>query len=645
MKKKFLGLTLLLMCFLMPLVAQDIHLYPYSTQDTIQVGEQYCVEIRVDGFVDIFGYQFSINWNPEALQYDTIQAMNLPSLTLTNFNTTPEFTDSGNTITSWSNNPLTGITLPDGSSLFEICFTVLPTAAPVNIVEVSGTPLAIEFINSDEDYLTVGLGSTEIFVPVPGVQLIGGTAAADHNSPVCIPVRVVGFTDLTSLQFSLNWDTAQLAFTGVQNFNLPDLSINNFDIAPENDEGILRCSWTDTGGAGVTISDDTFIFDICFQTKGSLEVASVDFTDTPLMIIAMDTEDNFVNIETISGKITINGIPVWPGDTDTSEVVDNYDLLNIGLAYGEIGPQRQNASLTWVAQPAALWNYTTPNSGTNGIHIDTDGDGVVTNLDVMAVYQNWGETTNFWGGGDENRSAILPQSLPLADATLMLETKVVNPGENTTFNILFGDETTPAENIYGLAFTIVYDPTAVVGGSLSASFADSWLGDENNDLITIYRERAEDNRIDIALSRTNHENQSGFGAIAQLNLTIAELIQEENYAMAFDIENVRIINAGEEVIPSVQPTTYSEILGTTDTHGPELANQVSIFPVPARDFLQIRTSGSTVESTSLYSIDGKLIQHWNGNPQEISIIELAVGTYVLKLYTKVGMIHKRFVKQ
>ncbi|GJM33650.1 MAG: hypothetical protein DHS20C18_26510 [Saprospiraceae bacterium] len=625
---------------------EDIYLYPYSEQDTLEAGDQFCIEVRADGFVDIIGFQFSLNWNPDALHFDSVTGFNFPDMDIENFGIDSVLNNNGKLGVLWTFTTGVPTTFPDGTSLFEVCFTVLSSAEMVNIIQISGDPTAIEFVNFDEDILSVEPGSIDLYVPEadPELQIWGGQAAVDPGAQVCIPVKVIGFEVLKDLQFSMAWDTSQLKFNGLQTFNLPDLSISNFDLNAASLEGILSLVWADPSMQGVTQADSTAIFDICFLTTGSLEIASVDFTNNPVMINATNVNDQSAVITVSSGAITINGIPVWPGDTDLSEIVDHFDLLNIGLAYGENGPTRPNASLTWVEQAAALWAYTTPNSEINAAHIDTDGNGTIDDADVHALEQNWGETTNFWQDGDENRLTSLPEATTLADPMLIVEPQILNPGQEATFNILFGDETTPAEDVYGLAFTVVYDPVAVVSSSVSASFSDSWLGDENGELIKIFRDRPEDNRLDIAISRINQQNRDGQGAIAQINLTIAEILQEENYPMAFEIENPRIITSQEELITAGHPTTFSEILGTTATYNPELNRRFTLYPIPARDLLQLSMDDLKVDAIELLSPEGKVVQRWEQALTQIPISKLAPGTYILQLFTAEGMVQKRFVK-
>lgn len=127
---------------------------------------------------------------------------------------------------------------------------------------------------------------------------------------------------------------------------------------------------------------------------------------------------------------------VWSGDTDTSGVVDNRDLLNIGLAFGETGSKRcfidsipNNPICTqWVAQKAADWSKQTPDK-TNYKHIDTNGDGIVNGLDTVAIVRNWSRV----------HQSIIPQTPAFAPQSLVppiyVQTSNVREGDWASFPI------------------------------------------------------------------------------------------------------------------------------------------------------------------------------------------------------------------
>lgn len=79
-------------------------------------------------------------------------------------------------------------------------------------------------------------------------------------------------------------------------------------------------------------------------------------------------------------------IVVWPGDADDNGIVDNNDLLPIGLAYGEVGFSRCNFSNDWKAIYSQDWTDTLP-SGTNYKHTDCNGNGIINADDTRLLFR------------------------------------------------------------------------------------------------------------------------------------------------------------------------------------------------------------------------------------------------------------------
>ena len=77
---------------------------------------------------------------------------------------------------------------------------------------------------------------------------------------------------------------------------------------------------------------------------------------------------------------------VWPGDTDNNGLVDERDVLRIGIYWKSTGPARSSPSNNWVGQSATAWN---PKDGT---YADASGDGIVDERDVLAIGLNWQKT-------------------------------------------------------------------------------------------------------------------------------------------------------------------------------------------------------------------------------------------------------------
>lgn len=69
--------------------------------------------------------------------------------------------------------------------------------------------------------------------------------------------------------------------------------------------------------------------------------------------------------------------------------------------------------------------------------------------------------------------------------------------------------------------------------------------------------------------------------------------------------------------------------------------EVTLYPNPAKDFIQI-SSGSSIKSIQLYSIDGQLVNSINCNNEtskRIGCSELSAGSYMIRLISEDGSVH------
>ena len=233
------------------------------------VGSTVCVPITVNDFNGIAALQFSLRWDPAILQFNELSNFNLPDLAASNFNATQ--TANGQMAMAWSDAAAQGVTLADGSILFELCFTVLSEDGTSSSIVFTDTPTQREAANADavitftetNGSVTVGDGTP----PPPPPPSTGGdafvnfpTLSAEAGSTVCLPVTVNDFNGIVSLQFSLQWDPAILQFNEISNFNLPDLSENSFNTTIANN-GQVSMTWIDNTTQGVTLQDGATIFE------------------------------------------------------------------------------------------------------------------------------------------------------------------------------------------------------------------------------------------------------------------------------------------------------------------------------------------------------------------------------------------------
>ncbi len=611
-------------------------------QSEVQPGESICLDVVAGNFNDIISMQFSMEWDESLLLFEEVSNMNLPDMTASNFGM-----PSGSQLTfSWVDFNLQGQSINDGTPIFSVCFTALSSTgtAPVSI---TGAPTMIEVYNNMDEEVPVTTSGGAVIV---GNQSVGDgsvyvtTTSGVQGETACVEVRALDLFELAAMQFSMNWNPEALNFLGVENYYFEnetsiDISFSSQTAAAE--EGALRFAYfSNDFENGTSITEDTPLFELCFEVLTPGGVESVNITDTPIPIEFVSINANLINVNTSGGGIIVlDGM--WPGDTDINGIVNQYDILNLGIAYGATGVDRV-VSTDWTPFYVQDWTENTPLSDVNFKHMDTDGNGQVNSADTLAIALNWGATNENWdedGFGPGGWESSLTQNAPF-----YVSGDTVTTNQTAYFDIVLGDEAFPATDIYGLAFTITFDPEMVVPGSAHAHFENSWIGTTGENLLTIYREDYEAGELHIGLTRTDGINVSGSGNIGVMEITIKDVIFRGNLTeMQLGIENVKIINVTEQeiAVSPIESTTYID--ETTGILNPDLQEAVKVFPSPVSERLFLSVADTQILSLELYNAQGKVIRKTKG-VLSMQVADFPTGSYFLRIITDKGIVVKNISK-
>ena len=139
-----------------------------------------------------------------------------------------------------------------------------------------------------------------------------------------------------------------------------------------------------------------------------------------------------------------------------------------------------------------------------------------------------------------------------SDAPLFVELPDtdLNVGDVLNAPIILGTEAIPAVDVYGIAFTINFDGDLLEEESIEIDFSDCWLGTEGENLITLAQVFGDSGTIEVAISRTDLESQTGYGTIGTLTGIIDNIAGKKNAKdLVVSISNVRAISADETEIP------------------------------------------------------------------------------------------------
>ena len=117
-----------------------------------QQGEEVCLPITVNDFIDIIVVQTSINWDSTVLEFVRFEGFNLPELAESVAGPEGAANNASEAVIAW-NDPMltTGITLQDGAEILRICFNVIGVCDESSVVSFSHTPSIIEFADINEE--------------------------------------------------------------------------------------------------------------------------------------------------------------------------------------------------------------------------------------------------------------------------------------------------------------------------------------------------------------------------------------------------------------------------------------------------------------------------------------------------------------
>lgn len=114
----------------------------------VSPGQQECLPVTVDNFNMVGSMQYSVTWDPAVLEFQNIQN---PNPALTDLNNSINQSNNSTLLVSWFDAGTTGVTLGNGSVLFEMCFNVIGQSGETSPVIMTDTPLSIEVLDTDSN--------------------------------------------------------------------------------------------------------------------------------------------------------------------------------------------------------------------------------------------------------------------------------------------------------------------------------------------------------------------------------------------------------------------------------------------------------------------------------------------------------------
>lgn len=240
------------------------------------------------------------------------------------------------------------------------------------------------------------------------VQFSISSASANSGENVTVDVRVSNFVDITSMQFSINWEPDIANFVDVKNIStaIPQLDEGDFGdpSGAAIDEGELTLTWNQTSTQGVTIDQQNhLLFSVELKMVGAAcDLTDILFTDDPRVIEFIDSDQNLVAFSSTKGVLSIPGTGCnnGVGDGEVNVFVSNETASAGGSVCFEVTVD--DFADIILAQVPMKWN---PAQLTNGAIINEafDMGGIAVINDAL------GTLRYLWSPTDIE---ITPESLP-----------------------------------------------------------------------------------------------------------------------------------------------------------------------------------------------------------------------------------------
>ena len=353
-----------------------------------------------------------------------------------------------------------------------------------------------------------------------------------------------------------------------------------------------------------------------------------------------DPIDVYVDmVEPITGD-QCSGDCIWPGDANADGSVNMLDLYPIGFNIGQYGPKRnqddEGTRNEWYAHGGTNWGKNT--FGVDMKYTDTNGDGIISADDAVAIKENYGKNATITPIKTVEESAIEIQMISSVSS--------LRPSDMVELIVSMGSSETPAYDTKGLSFSLEYDANRIKEESISVDFsAFTWLS--RYDAYLPLDKIVERGKLEAGVVRSNGKGANGHGQVGIVRAVVEDDLSgfrgDEKATLKFHFNNAMMMGANGQLIKlKVKDLEIPLVLGKkTDV----LKNEdLLMYPNPASDMVNFYINGiNKIDYVRIMDAAGREItrlNHVDAKSASVPVSDLQ-GFYIAEIMTEKGRIVKK----
>lgn len=298
-----------------------------------------CTPIYVDSFIDIARMSFPITYEEELLTFTQVRRITnrIPNFSADNITNAV----SGQVVVGWIDSDGLGITLPNGTELFDVCYEISGTADQGQYQTSDGVIRnrlnnILEFV-ADQGTINVRNATSP-----DDLMLTLESSEIDAEGNFCVSINTTNFTDILGMQFSINYAADTLNFVSFQNQRQFETDPPSTFLAANPQAGNLTFAWSDFDLVGQSLNNGDALVDACFQFADGISPClstTLALSCTPTAMEIVNGNDNIVNLSPTT--LTINENTERPDLAPLLALYNSTDgpnwINNTGWAAGAAG--------------------------------------------------------------------------------------------------------------------------------------------------------------------------------------------------------------------------------------------------------------------------------------------------------------------